>query len=480
MNKQGDSMSSTFCILPWINISTRANGDLRVCCHANQGPTRGIYKKEDGTNYNLKQDKITDAINSPLAKDIRKTILDDKWHAECIRCLREEKAGMKSRRINDGERFAEHITLEQAQKHTAEDGTIDLNHIKQTYYDIRLGNFCNLKCRMCSPMDSSSWYDDYVKMWGTNKFKDTHGIVEMYKNNKGRFVSNDYDWVKKDHFWENLKENVAGMQHVYLVGGEPLIIEEHYDFLKYCVEVDKAKEITLEYNTNLTNIQPRALELWKQFKQVQFGISMDGIGETLEYVRNPLKSKLMEKNLLKLDEVGLEKMNFRAWIAFTIGALNAFHFSDFLKWKLEQDFAVISPMLKNNPKPYVNAHPIHRPHELATRFLPLEVKDQVRDKWEGFRTEFKTDLVNNIDFHSLAKKNPMAMGMIKPANKEWAIMKMDQLLDNNIKFMYDEDWFTEENNRKFWQYNEKLDGIRNENMEKQLPELYNAMKKYKV
>ena len=329
-------------------------------------------------------------------------------------------------------------------------------------------------------MDSSSWYDDYVKMWGTNKFKDTHGIVEMYKNNKGRFVSNDYDWVKKDHFWENLKENVKGMQHVYLVGGEPLIIEEHYDFLKYCVEVDKAKEMTLEYNTNLTNIQPRALELWKQFKQVQFGISMDGIGETLEYVRNPLKSKLMEKNLKRLDEVGLEKMNFRAWIAFTIGALNAFHFTDFLKWKIEQDFAVISPMLKNNPKPFINAHPIHRPHELATRFLPLEVKDQVRDKWEEFRTEFKTEIVNNIDYHSLAKKNPMAMGMIKPANKEWAIMKMDQLLDNNIKFMYDEDWFTEENNKKFWQYNEKLDGIRNENMEKQLPELYNAMKKYKV
>ena len=135
-----------------VNISTRANGDLRVCCHANQRSTRGIYKKENGENYNLKQDKITDAINSPLAKDIRKKMLEGKWHPECIRCLREEKAGMKSRRINDGERFATHLTWDQAVEHTSEDGTIDLNHIKQTYYDIRLGNFCNLKCRMCSPM----------------------------------------------------------------------------------------------------------------------------------------------------------------------------------------------------------------------------------------------------------------------------------------------------------------------------------------
>ena len=130
--------------------------------------------------------------------------------------------------------------------------------------------------------------------------------------------------------------------------------------------------------------------------------------------------------------------------------------------------------------PFINVHPIHRPFELSTRFLPKDVKDQVRDKWEAFRTEFKTDIINNINFHSLAKKNPMAMGSIKPANKEWAIMKMDQLLDSNLKFMYDEDWFTEENNKKFWNYNGKLDDIRKEQMQESLPELYDAMLKYRV
>ena len=72
------------------------------------------------------------------------------------------------------------------------------------------------------------------------------------------------------------------------------------------------------------------------------------------------------------------------------------------------------------------------------------------------------------------------MGSIKPANKEWAIMKMDQLLDSNLKFMYDEDWFTEENNKKFWNYNGKLDDIRKEQMQESLPELYDAMLKYRV
>ena len=109
--------------------------------------------------------------------------------------------------------------------------------------------------------DSSSWYDDYVKMWGTNKFKDTHGVVEMYKNNKGKFTAHDYDWVKKDNFWENLKETASGMKHVYLVGGNPLSLKNIMTSLKYCVEKDYAKDMTIEYNTNLTNIQPKSIRV---------------------------------------------------------------------------------------------------------------------------------------------------------------------------------------------------------------------------
>lgn len=472
--------SDTFCILPWINISTRANGDLRVCCHANQGPTRGIYKKEDGSNYNLHRDNITDAINSPLAKDIRKTMMEGNWHSECIRCLREEKAGMKSRRINDGERFEDHATEEDVTPFTQADGTIDTSKIDQTYYDIRLGNFCNLKCRMCSPMDSSAWYDDYNKMYNKEEFWDTHGTVKMFKNEKGKFTTKDYDWVHKDHFWENLEENVSGMKHVYLVGGEPLIIERHYEFLQHCIDAGHAEHITLEYNTNLTNIQPRALEMWGQFKQVQFGVSIDGIGDTLEYVRNPLKSSLLEKNLKRLDDYGVEAGNYIAWLSFTIGALNAFHLTDFIDWKLKQEFKVISPIVKNNPKPFANVHPIHKPNELSTRFLPLEVKDMVRDKWEAYRTNFKRNIAHTLDYDKYAETSIRGTGKIKTANMFWAVEKMDKLIDSNIKFMYDEDWFTEENNKKFWEYNSGLDNIRNESMESKLPELYEAMKKYKV
>ena len=112
--------------------------------------------------------------------------------------------------------------------------------------------------------------------------------------------------------------------------------------------------------------------------------------------------------------------------------------------------------------------------------MPLEVKDQVRDKWEEYREHFKKKIAHTIDFDEYAKTSIRGRGKVKTGDLFWAIDKMNHLIDSNIKFMYDEDWFTEENNRKFWEYNTKLDGIRGENMETQLPELYQAMKKYKV
>ena len=51
--------SDTFCILPWIHLSTRPDGSMRVCCTANassvgatndkvHGGRVGIVKTEDG------------------------------------------------------------------------------------------------------------------------------------------------------------------------------------------------------------------------------------------------------------------------------------------------------------------------------------------------------------------------------------------------------------------------------------------------
>ena len=84
--------NKVFCPLPWIGYSIRNNGDVRICCHANQGPTKGILLKDNNSSFTY-QDVINETRNSKTLKDVRLHMLDGKWHPECIRCMREYNSG---------------------------------------------------------------------------------------------------------------------------------------------------------------------------------------------------------------------------------------------------------------------------------------------------------------------------------------------------------------------------------------------------
>ncbi len=74
-----------WCPLPWMSVNVRNNGDLRVCCNANTGLDQGLVKKEDGTIYNLGTDGMEEFRNAKIMKDIRKSMLEGKFHPSCIR-----------------------------------------------------------------------------------------------------------------------------------------------------------------------------------------------------------------------------------------------------------------------------------------------------------------------------------------------------------------------------------------------------------
>ena len=141
---------------------------------------------------------------------------------------------------------------------------------------------------MCGPTDSSAWYDDWIKLTGSNKFKDTSGEVSILENSKGYYAT-EFDWPNYEPFWQQLESNAHNIQHVYFAGGEPMLIERHYDFLERCIEQDVAKNIIIEYNTNMSTLPARVTNLWKSFKQVRVGASVDGMDKMQEYQRYPAK-----------------------------------------------------------------------------------------------------------------------------------------------------------------------------------------------
>ena len=413
-------MSSTFCPIPWIFQAVRNNGDIRICCQANVTENQGVVRHADGTPYNAGKDNMEEARNAELMKTVRKNMLDGVWSAECARCMKEEDSGLNSRRQYELSNWK--FNLEDAQKVTQDDGTIVDTNLQ--YFDLRFGNMCNLACRMCGPTDSHTWYEQWLEYHNDDGYDDTHGRVTLQRNEKGRLFTKDYDWHNSESFWEQIEKNISHIEHVYMAGGEPMMIERHYEFLQKCIDGDHAKNIIIEYNTNMTNLPDRVLNMWTHFKQVRVGASIDGMGEVVEYQRWPLKWKSAYKNLQKLDDYAYNNKNIIAWLAFTVTAYNVWHVPEFMWWKLkESGFKAINTTKK---RPIITHHVAHGPKRTNIKLLPADMKIQLREYYNEWIERFN----NEDDFDDNVKKNAQSIlsSVLKFADAEDLSDKLDEFV----------------------------------------------------
>lgn len=440
--------SKTFCVLPWNSFNIRANGDLRVCCNANSyTPTKGMLAKDDGTIYNAGKDDMQESRNSELLKEVRVAMMKGEWHPECSRCHEEEKSGQHSRRQFESMTWPE-VTYDNMIAITSEDGTIDVSKKDVDVIDIRYGNFCNLKCRMCGPTDSHSWYEEFTQVFNSEHFDDTHGRVFLTKNEKGRYVASDYDWFIDNDTWkENFKKYGHTAKSLYIVGGEPLIIQEHFNALQELIDSGASKNIKLEYNTNLTNVPAKLLELWKHFKFVKVGASIDGMNEVFNYQRYPAKWDSVYKNIKNIDENSSD--NVFGLLSFTVTNMNVFHLPEFMKWKLQSGLKKFNPY--KMMKPIISFHMCHGPVRYNVRSMPPEIKAQVSELYNEYR-----EWINNSDYD------------------EKLTTYFLRVLDSVEKFMYGKDLsehFTGKGG--FVEHTKKLDKIRGQNILDIVPQYKN-------
>lgn len=449
--------NEAWCPLPWLSVNVRNNGDLRVCCNANVGLDQGLVKKEDGTIYNLGTDGLNDFRNGDLMKEIRKAMLKGEFHPSCIRCKREHEAGMDSRASWERSIWKKHLTEEIALDITESDGTIDVNTVPIKYTDLRFGNLCNLKCRMCGPTDSNQWYDDQAKVWNVTSYKDAEKVIPLVKNAKGKFTAdtNIYDWYNNPKFWKDLEDAIPTLERLYIVGGEPLMIDQHYEFLRKCIDADRAKDIVVEYNSNITNIPKRAWDIWKGFKRIQIGMSVDAVGPINNYIRHPSKWWKISENMHKLDKA---EGDFKIWWAATIQAYNMYNLPTMMRWKIAQNFNRVNK--KVDYKPVISPHPLHNPDFLNVKIFPKESKVWIENYFEEQKLE--------------AKEEIFGYEFLNDEEKKTNFKYFCKILDQYVKYMNADDY--SHRLEKFWHYTNSLDKLRKESLKDVCPVTFDLLK----
>ena len=277
--------SSSFCVVPWLHQHVNEEGAFTVCCVA-EGKDN-FLDGPSGRNLHIQDHPDEQALgNHPRLKELRRKMLNGEWDPICAICQRSEQASGESLRTGRNRRFRHHAA--RLYEQTEADGTWP--NPQPVHLDMRLGNYCNLSCRMCGPLASKLWLDTYNRVQPA-----------AYRIGEGEIAKlRQLDWVKDPTIWTAFRECMEHLESLHFAGGEPMMIPEMTQALEMCVESGHASHIELSYNTNLTLLPPRIPELWKSFKSVSVWCSVDGYGPLNEYIRRPSRcqSALVFKDLL--------------------------------------------------------------------------------------------------------------------------------------------------------------------------------------
>ena len=379
--------SETFCILPWVHLSTRPDGSMRVCCTANAssvGPTNdkehggmvGVLKDDMGRPNNLNITDFESSWNSTYMRNVRQQMLNGEKPPSCIKCYKEEDAGHNSKRMWETDYWMERVDLDSLIANTKENGEVPP---QLAYIDLRFGTKCQLACVMCSPHDSSGWIKDWKAIHPQIQNPSLKSNTQW--RDKGSINGSSYNWHRQNPtFWQQFYDQMPHMQQIYFAGGESLIIDEHYEILEEAIRQGIAGDMELRYNSNGVEWRDDLFDLWKQFKLVRFHYSVDSIHAMNDYIRYPSEWKRTEEVFHILDTQTSD--NVEVTIACAVQALNVYYLPDFIKWKLEQRFN------KVNMWPFgaglINYHFVYHPAHLNVKVLPAWFKAECRKKYEAF------------------------------------------------------------------------------------------------
>ncbi|MDE0092276.1 MAG: twitch domain-containing radical SAM protein [Oligoflexia bacterium] len=450
----------TFCPLPWIHLLIGETGNLQVCCRSHVSENQGILRDKNKSPLQVGETSVEEVRNSELLKELRLSMLKGEAHPTCVRCLTEEKISMQnSFRLSQQRLWEKDFTFESAKKVTQKDGAIDAKESPLLSVDLTLGNKCNLKCRMCRPETSDYWYEDHYKIWGKDSFFSVDGkefkIIQNEKN-QWRIENGHYSWIDQTSTWEEINRALKNCLYIYITGGEPLIIEKHYELLEKLVEEKRADKIDLEYNTNLTVLPQKLFSAWKHFKSIVLHVSLDGVGKVNDYIRHPSKWNHIERMIHKLDQT----VNDKFYLSFTstIQIYNILDIPNLIKWKLSSNFQHING---TESAPLFSFKTLNNPKFLNVQSLPGDVKTEV--------AKILRNSYPSLKKHCFENESNLRKG-------HYLMDKAEEAIEGLINFMHLKD--SSCHFKKFLFYTRKLDAIRFEKFETACPELFKLLQKY--
>jgi len=361
--------SKHFCILPWIHFHAWPDKKVMPCCIADSDMPVSEVRSDQS---------ILEMMNSQEYKEMRLKMLADEPVEACNRCYELENDGTWT--LRQSQNAVRGMESEDLIECTNLDGSIDEFQMK--YMDIRFSNLCNYKCRSCGPECSNLHGEEEIKLVGLDEFERRFNRTETLVN------CND-DGVLMDQ----LQDYLGDVQECYFAGGEILVTREHYQCLKYWIDNDMAKDVKLNYTTNMSvvtykdknNKDQSLFDLWKHFPNIEMWASIDAIEEQGEIIRKGFRWAKVKQNLLDIRE---HASHIKLGITPTISIWNVFVYSKMFDWMYDNGF-----ISTHNP-PRVNV--LTYPDNASIKILPENMRVRLIREFKHYIAKFSE---NDDDVH---------------------------------------------------------------------------------
>ena len=359
--------TDNLCGLLWGSLCNEPGGSVRSCCIS-----RDKLRDSSNNEFNLATTNPLNILKSEQAAWLRKEILEGRKPSQCDTCWIDEDNGKESKRQMYNGFF------EQWYKNQGTDWSSNIQEEDIKLIDIQLifGNTCNLKCRSCNPNYSSKWVEESYDRNISDSFGIENNTIDM----------ND---PSNSKFWTEFDEWTVNLGRIEIMGGEPFYVKEFKNFINKLIESGRSQYIELSLSTNGTILDKEFLEkIIRNFKEVAFSVSIDGIEDKFEYLRHPAKWDEVKANLDYFYKLHTDD-NYPVVIQLThtVTALNIMSLSEF-----HQYFET------NYPRFHIWNNVAHYPKWLTPSVLPRYVKKYITNKLGQYQFKNKTEIRSIINY----------------------------------------------------------------------------------
>ena len=302
----------TLCMAPWTHTYLSPQTERRMCC-ASREPAQNFAQYIDTASGTGRYIPVTleEHWNSEHMQSVRRRMMAGETLPECEVC---------NDKLLNTDVYRTYFWHLFQHKYDDVIGKTDLNgrtSMLPVSWDYRFSNLCNFKCRTCGDMLSSSWETEQRQ----------HQMID-WSNTKNAWMQPDVrreitqfqDTQIEEEFSRAVEQH--RVEEIYWVGGEPLMYEQHWRYMRRIIELGDGKNVYARYNTNLSRVKYGD---WNLYKDILLGLrdwqicaSLDGTGATGEYIRTGLDYGTFLKNFQQGLEIATNPRQMRLDFTLTL------------------------------------------------------------------------------------------------------------------------------------------------------------------